>query len=151
MQFNNHFEWAGHIIIIELYLGSHTANTDMWDSDEKLLDVGYGKSVMVALRNVMYRVSFIDKGGKVRVRGFEQLLQLNKCTHTRTRTHSHSHAKKWEERASFNEKVRQRVCVSERVRVSEGCQKSFSCMVGSLLSPFFLSFFFHLGALEKEM
>jgi hypothetical protein len=24
-------------------------------------------------------------------------------------------------------------------------------MVGSLLSPFFLSFFFHLGALEKEM
>ena len=60
-------------------------------SDEKLLEVGFGFSVMVALRNVMYRVSFIDKGGEVRMRGYEQLLQLKKCTHT---LHTLSHAKK---------------------------------------------------------
>ena len=54
---------------------------------------------------------FIDKWGKVRVRGFEQLLQLcvRRCVHkTHTRTHTHTHTKartqkvRKKERASYD-------------------------------------------------
>ena len=39
----------------------------------------------------------------------------------------------------------------EGERACEGCQKSFSCMGGSHLSPFSFFSSFHLGALETEM
>ena len=73
-------------------LSNNGEKTIGWDGDELrwVLCFGY-----VTKCNVQGK--FIDKGGKVRVRGFEQLLQLcvRRCVykHTHTHTHSSTHAK----------------------------------------------------------